>query len=350
LNSEFSLGLCLLFRHGGSMARPLRFQYAGASYHLMARGDGGKPVFEDDKDHFDFLDRLGKICGSHGWRVHAWVIMRNHFHLLVETPEPNLVTGMKTLLGGFSQAWNRRRKRRGHVFQGRYKSVPVSGVESDAWYFRIVADYIHLNPARAGLAGGNRGPLAGYRWSSLDTYARGKPPSWMAHERVLRAFELARDGRGRRAYVAWLEARANEGGKITSAATKALKQGWYLGPESFRDRLLGLLDSAKRIRAKGSKAGEPLREHGTGEAERLLALVLPALGLPWKLEELAALKKADPRKAAASILLRRRTTVSNGWIAERLAMGHASTLSRLAREEASHAATLRKLEKLADAI
>lgn len=328
------------------MARPLRFQYAGASYHVMARGDGGKALFEEDKDRFDFLDRLGKVCGSHGWRIHTWVLMGNHFHLLVETPEPNLVTGMKTLLGGFSQAWNRRRKRMGHVFQGRYKSVPVSGEESDAWYFRIVADYIHLNPARARLAGGNRGPLAGYRWSSVSSYAAGKTPPWLVHDRVLRAFELARDGRGRRAYVAWLEARAAEGGKITPEATKALKQGWHLGPESFRVRLLGLLDGTKKIRLKGSQSGEPLREHGVAGAERLLRVALPALELPASTEELATLRKADPRKAAVVILLRKRTAVSNGWIAERLAMGHASTVSRLAKAESAHSQMLRKLERV----
>lgn len=326
------------------MARPLRFQYAGASYHVMARGDGGKAVFEEDKDRFDFLDRLGKVCENHGWRVHAWVLMGNHFHLLIETPEPNLVTGMKTLLGGFSQAWNRRRKRMGHVFQGRYKSVPVSGEECDAWYFRIVADYIHLNPARAGLAGGNRGTLADYRWSSVASYAGGKTPPWLVHERVLRAFELARDGRGRRAYVAWLEARAAEGGQITAEATKALKQGWSLGPETFRDKLLGLLDGSRTIRLKGSQAGEPLREHGTGEAERLLLIALPALGLPTTSGELASMRKADPRKAALAILLRKRTAVANGWIAERLAMGHASTVSRLIKDESTYSPTLRKLE------
>jgi hypothetical protein len=271
--------------------------------------------------------------------------MGNHFHLLVETPEPNLVTGMKTLLGGFSQAWNRRRKRRGHVFQGRYKSVPVSGEEVDAWYFRIVADYIHLNPARARLAGGSRGELAGYRWSSLTSFAGGRTPPWQVHERVLRAFELARDGRGRRAYVAWLEARAAEGGKVTPEATQALKQGWHLGPESFRDRLLALVDEARKTRLKGSQAGEPLREHGVAEAERLLRAALPALDLPTASGELAMLKKADPRKAALAILLRKRTAVATGWIAERLAMGHASTVSRLAKDEASHAAMLRKLER-----
>ena len=76
--------------------------------------------------------------------------MGNPFHLLLETPEANLVVGMKWLLGTFSQGWNRARQRRGHVFQGRYKSVPVNGEETGAYYFRIVADYIHLNPARAG--------------------------------------------------------------------------------------------------------------------------------------------------------------------------------------------------------
>ena len=134
------------------MARPSRFQYSGAIYHVMARGDGGRNVFETDDDRKAFLFRLGQVGGSHGWRVHAWVLMGNHFHLLLETPQANLVSGMKYLMGTFSQGWNRARQRRGHVFQGRYKSVPVTGTEADAYYFRIVADYIHLNPARAGFA------------------------------------------------------------------------------------------------------------------------------------------------------------------------------------------------------
>lgn len=77
------------------MPRALRHQYAGAVYHVMARGDGGKLIFEEDEDSKAFLFRLGQVCASHGWRIHAWVLMGNHFHLLLETPEPNLVTGMK---------------------------------------------------------------------------------------------------------------------------------------------------------------------------------------------------------------------------------------------------------------
>src|SRR5690606_12943690 len=87
----------------------------------------------------------------------------------------------------------------GPVFQGRYRSVPVNGTDADAWYSRIAADYIHLNPARAGIAGGNRSPVADYRWSSLAAYAKGKGPEWLVMNRVLAAFELSQDGRGRRA-------------------------------------------------------------------------------------------------------------------------------------------------------
>lgn len=99
--------------------------------------------------------------------------MGNHFHLLLETPLPNLFAGMKWLLGTFSQGWNRSCQRQGYVFQGRYKSVPVNSSDTDLYYFRIMADYIYLNPAREGLAGGRAGTLAGYRWSSLLSYAGG---------------------------------------------------------------------------------------------------------------------------------------------------------------------------------
>lgn len=84
------------------MARPPRYEAAGAVYHVMARGDGGRDVFEEDADRFKWLDRSEEACGKHGWRIHAYVLMGNHFHLLFETPEPNLVNGMKWLMGVFS--------------------------------------------------------------------------------------------------------------------------------------------------------------------------------------------------------------------------------------------------------
>lgn len=297
----------------------------------MARGDGGKAVFETDDDRRAFIFRLGQVCGSHGWRVHAWVLMGNHFHLLLETPQANLVTGMKYLLGTFSQGWNRARMRRGHVFQGRYKSVPVAGTEVDGYYFRIVADYIHLNPARAGLAGGRLGPLANYKWSSLPSHVKGNGPDWLVLDRVLRGFELAQDGRGRRAYVAWLEARAaDDKGKITEEAMRALRRGWYLGKESFKDRLLRLLDKSPEQAASGrSRSGEEIRDHGEKQAARIVREGIKKLGLLAGASALADLPKSDARKILLAGLLREKTSMSNAWIASRQVMGHPGSVSRM---------------------
>jgi REP element-mobilizing transposase RayT len=297
----------------------------------MARGDGGKVVFQTDDDRLVFLKRLEETCGSCGWRVHAWVLMGNHFHLLLETPQPNLVAGMKWLLGVFSQGWNRARRRQGHVFQGRYKSVPVNGSDTDSYYFRIVADYIHLNPARAGLAGGRSGKLADYGWSSLPCYAKGKGPQWLEMERVLKSFHLAESGRGRRAYVDWLEARAaNDGGNIDQKAQDALRRGWYLGEDTFRDRLLDLVDKVKGVKSRKRRTSECVgRDYVKLDAERFIETCGPHLGLPTGVAELARLRKGDKRKAILAALLRRRTTVGFEWIATRLQMGHPGSVSRL---------------------
>jgi putative transposase len=314
------------------MARQPRFQYAGAVYHVMARGDGGKQIFIRKEDHESFLYWLEKVCGSHGWRVHAWVLMGNHFHLLLETPEANLSSGMRVLLGTFSQAWNSRYQRRGHVFQGRYKSVPVAGeMAADAHYFKSVADYIHLNPARAGLAGGAKGRLVDFPWSSLARYAKGNPPAWLAIDRVLDAFRLGHDRRGRGAYVAWLEARASaDGGKIDWAAMESLRRGWFLGGESFRDKLLGLMDKGKSgIRKKDSHTGGAVRAYNENEAERIVGVVGTALGLSTIREDLMLMKKGDRRKVICAAIAKGRTAVGNEWLAERLAMGHGSYVSTL---------------------
>ena len=326
------------------MPRALRHQYPGAVYHVMARGDGGKAVFEGDDDRKTFLFRLGQVCGSHGWRVHAWVLMGNHFHLLLETPEPNLVTGMKFLLGTFSQGWNARRSRRGHVFQGRYKSVPVSAAAGSPHYFRIAADYIHLNPARAGLAGGGRGKLVSYKWSSLPCYLSGKGPDWLVLDRVLGAFELAKDGRGRRAYVAWLESRAADGGNVGEQAMKELRRGWYLGEPTFADKLRALVEPK---RDRGTEGRDPTaKAHDESEAEDLARRALGLLRMPMEPEALSGLRKGDPGKVLVAAIVRKNTSVSNRWLTDRLVMGHAAGLSRLLGECRKDKESMRKLVEI----
>jgi len=237
---------------------------------------------------------------------------------------------MKWLLGAFSQGWNPVRQRQGHVFQGRYKSVPVNSSDADTYYFRIVADYIHLNPARAGLAGGRAGKLLSNRWSSLLAYAGGKVPPWMETERVLNSFELAKDGRGRRAYVAWFEARAaQKGGKIDPVAQEALRRGWYLGEDSFRNGMLALVEKVKGIKPRERrKAAGMEKDFGERDAEQMIQKCGAELGLPTQAREWGSLRKGDERKALMAALLRGRTAVSTEWIAKRLSMGHPGSVSR----------------------
>jgi hypothetical protein len=155
-------------------------------------------------------------------------------------------------------------------------------------------------------------------------------PSHAEMDRVLRSFELAETGRGRRAYVDWLEARAsNPDGGIDQRALDALRRGWYLGEDSFRDRLLDLVDKAKGVRARKRRTSECVgRDYGKLDAERLIETCGPRLGLPTDSEGLAELRKGDERKALLATLLRSRTTVGFDWIAKRLAMGHPGSVGR----------------------
>ena len=175
------------------MARPIRIQYPGAVYHVMARGNRGLKIFADDQDRKSFLGTLEEACGKTGWRVHAYVLMANHYHLLLQTPEPNLVDGMKWLQGTYTQRYNARHKVRGHLFQGRYKAVPVEAGGEDDNYFAVVSTYIHLNPARAGLIRPGEQRLKRYRWSSYPWYLNGagRRSRWLEVQRVMESVGLA---------------------------------------------------------------------------------------------------------------------------------------------------------------
>src|SRR6266566_5063532 len=99
------------------MARKLRVQYPGAIYHVMSRGDRRDAIFESDDDRRLFLETLGQACRKTDWQVHGYCLMRNHFHVVVETPRANLVAGMKWLLGTYTMRYNRRQKEFGHLFK-----------------------------------------------------------------------------------------------------------------------------------------------------------------------------------------------------------------------------------------
>jgi len=120
------------------MARKLRVQYPGAIYHVMNRGDRREAIFSDDHDRQRFLDTLGEAREKTDWQVHAFCLMHNHFHLVLETPRANLVEGMQWFLGVYTSRFNHRHKEFGHLFSGRYKALIVDG--SGSGYLKTVCD------------------------------------------------------------------------------------------------------------------------------------------------------------------------------------------------------------------
>lgn len=167
------------------MARPLRLEFAGALYHITSRGNERKAIYFDDADFEMFLLILGKVCERYNWMVHAYCLMTNHYHLIVETPEANLSKGMRQLNGTFTQGINRKHQRVGHLFQGRYKAILV---EKDAYLLEL-SRYVVLNPIRANMVQ----TLDSWPWSSWHA-AMGKAtsPEWLCTDALLAIFAKQR--------------------------------------------------------------------------------------------------------------------------------------------------------------
>jgi putative transposase len=306
------------------MARKIRVEFQGALYHVMCRGDRRENIFEDDADRARFLETLAQACARSGWRIHAYVLMSNHYHWLVETPQANLVAGMQWFQSCFTVRYNVRHRKAGHLFQGRYKAVLVEPEASG--YFAAVADYIHLNPARAGLIG-QKEALLDYRWSSLPLYVGPvrRRPLWVEVSRVLGELGWQDRAKDRRAYGERLEERAREG--LSEEVLGQMRRGWVLGGEAFRDRVLDWMD--KSAAGKGGKVRREQsdQDHGQRQAERIIKTMVKALKVNEA--ELLAARKGDWRKRLIGQRVRVDTSVSLRWLAERLKMGSEGHLSRI---------------------
>ena len=323
------------------MARSLRIEYAGAYYHVMARGNRREEIFLDEEDRRFFLKAVSEVCAQTGWMVHAWVIMGNHYHLFIETPEANLVEGMKWLQNTYTRRFNVRHRAWGRVFGDRYKSVVVEGELPE--YYGSLVDYIHLNSARAGIVSGRRGEsVLDYPWSSLaGGYAlpTGKRPKWLAAAVGLERLGYRDTAAGRRKMVEELDRRALSEGRQSGlvplpeevdARMSHLRRGWYWGRQEFAEKLRRLMGPRMQSAKSRAHLRTPQRvSHGPKEAERLVLEGIKAAGLATK--ELEGLPGGDPRKVALGKLVRERTVASCGWLAARLKMRSAANVSQTLR-------------------
>lgn len=206
------------------MARPLRIEFPGAFYHLTARGDRREAIYEDDEDRRAFLATFAEVIEQFEWRCHAYCLMTNHYHLLVETVHANLSKGMRQLNGVFTQRSNRRHERGGHLFQGRYKAILV---DADG-YLQALSRYVVLNPVRAGMVAAPDD----WPWSSYRATAGLAPaPSWLTTATILATFAPTK-GVARDAYQRFVR-----DGIGTDSVWGALKHQIYLGDEPFVERM-----------------------------------------------------------------------------------------------------------------
>jgi putative transposase len=306
------------------MPRKLRMEYSEAIYHVMNRGNRRENIFRDEADRKRFLAVLGETCGKTQWQIHAYCLMRNHFHLVVETPQANLVAGMKWLLGVYTKRFNIRHKLCGHLFAGRYKSLIVDG--SGDGYLQTVCDYVHLNPVRAKLLPA-KARLRRFRWSSYGEYLKkpGQRPAWLRVDRLLGEKRIPRDSAaGREEFARQMERRRRE---ELGSEFKPVERGWCLGSETFRAELL----AAGGERVGASHYGAERQEIGAARSERLVKAGLAALG--WTEKELSAKAKGDKGKVKLARQLRAETTMTLRWIADRLHMGSWTYVSNLLQEQ-----------------
>ena len=314
------------------MPRQVRIEYAGAMYHVMARGNRRADIVFDDGDRKTFLRTLGEVCKRAGFRIHAYVLMNNHYHLLLETPQANLSVGMGWFQNAYTRRINTRHRLWGHLFGGRYKAIVV---EPGNCYWTLL-DYVHLNPVRAGLVGEKEG-LETYAWSSLPLYLNepGNRPDFLETGMAFEVSGCSDDAEGRREFLMGLE-RSVDWGNPTQAGVvfgseqrrpdlsvhAALRRGWFFGSQAFRENLMSKLkiklDEGGRLKANGYN-GPEIKDHGQDVAERLAAAGCEYFEL--KEGELGNLPKSDERKALIASMIQRQTTVPLDWISERLKMG-----------------------------
>jgi REP element-mobilizing transposase RayT len=308
------------------MARKLRLEYAGACYHVINRGNYRRNLFAGEGAAESFQQCLFEAVAKFGWRLHAFVIMRNHFHLAVETPEPNLSEGMRWLQATWAARFNRFRGEVGRPFQGRYKALHVEPGHALAQ----VAHYIHLNPVRAKLVTAER--LGDYRWSSLPWFSAKKRPAGLEGQTVLaQSGELADSPAGWRRYLDYLGVLAEEDAQRRDAKFGRLSRGWAVGSAEFKAELKRSLEQTGATQARFELLGADGVAHREVQAEiweEKLQAAARALGI--SLDTLDAQRSATDKVTLAAVL-KAATSVTNRWLAERLQMGEPASVSQYVR-------------------
>ncbi len=280
------------------------------------RGNYRRDLFENVGATEAFLTTLFEAAGRFGWRVQAYVLMRNHFHLAVETPEPTLGEGMHWLQSTMATRFNRRRSESGHLFQGRYQALLI---EDGAALTRVV-DYIHLNPVRAKIVLPEQ--VAGYLWSSLKALLKGPRPEALRAQDWLKARGgWADDDAGRRAYAGYLRQLAHDEASWSREGLVGLAQGWAIGTLAWR-RALAKEHAARSLTSGLARAERTELREASWRAS--LEANLAKMGQTSSGLKTKPLKQ--PWKIVLAAQIRQESGAAIPWLADQLQLGGSATL------------------------
>lgn len=301
------------------MPRALRLEAENGSYHVINRGNYRAPLFASADAKRAFLRCLAETCQKTGWLLHAWALMSNHFHIAVTTPLANLAVGMQWLQGTFAIRFNRYRAERGHLFQGRFKSIAIE----DGGPLGSVCHYINLNPVRAGLC--SAANLGTYPWSSLAWILRPKfRPAWFDPSPALRhAGSLADSAEGHRKYAEYLSWLAEDEPEQKRQKFDRMSRGWAVGTADFTR---SVIEEHCALRATNSRHFADMRfEYEAQWHAELLRLLQRLHRTP---ADLATAGKSAEWKVAIAAALKTRTTVTNPWLGANLHLGNRHEIGR----------------------
>ena len=231
-------------------------EYVGAMYHVMNRGNARGEIFRDEKDYDYFKRWLGKVCEKAGWKVHAWTLMPNHYHLLIETRRKTLIKGMQLLNAEYTRYFNRRWKLSGPLFQGRYKGTLVEGKKG---YLLTVADYIHLNFARSFISK-TMEELVANPETSVGCYVRGKFPEWMEWKKVMGSIGQENlESKARKRFYEHLKGKWGEM-REEDPVWKELRRSWCFGGEKLMEKFQKAMD-----KKRGGSVASDLWQRGVSQ-------------------------------------------------------------------------------------
>ena len=345
------------------MSRPLRVEVEGGWYHVISRGIERREIFRDDADRRDFLERLFALTESHEVRVHAYCLMKNHFHLQVETPKPNLKEAMQRLLSGYVMRFNLRHRRSGPLFQGRYRAILAGEHE---WIMEVNR-YIHLNPARLesldfgkqrqakirrgiedppdeGLVRERLKALREFPWSSYRAYAGYiSGPKELQTADVLGCFKGRSQQQRRKAFREYTESTIREGVE-TEQLLDLVRYGVLLGSQEWTEKVRPLLD--------GDTREQPALHASTKQGldfDAVAAAISEEFDEPW---ETLKDRWGHPARSLAIVLCRRHTALRLKQIGEHCGgMDYAAVsqaqhrMENKLRQERSLAAAMKRINK-----